>query len=205
MAVSAGGTSEFLMFSNVLRDRRPDSSRLVTAHADPLAVHVAVQNPQGDPRTENLGGSRPRSHGAIASRMPVSDHPELEPPRVSLPGVAAVAKPKSVAEYLREAPADKRAALTKLRRTIKAAAPKAMESISYGMVGYKYEGKPLAYFAYAKVHCALYGLDARAADLSAFDVGDKGTIRFTPEKPLPDRTVIKLIKARIAAIDAVTH
>ncbi len=119
--------------------------------------------------------------------------------------MAAVAKPKSVAEYLREAPADKRAALTKLRRTIKAAAPKAMESISYGMVGYKYEGKPLAYFAYAKVHCALYGLDARAADLSAFDVGDKGTIRFTPEKPLPDRTVIKLIKARIAAIEAVTH
>jgi uncharacterized protein YdhG (YjbR/CyaY superfamily) len=112
---------------------------------------------------------------------------------------------KTVDDYLAAAPADKRAALMKLRKTIKAAAPKATEGISYGVVGFKHNGKRLVYFGYAKSHCALYGstrrfVDAHTAELKAYDLS-KGTIRFTPEQPLPDRLVTKMIRARIAEIE----
>jgi len=94
----------------------------------------------------------------------------------------------TVDDYLAAAPKAKHATLTKLRRTIKAAAPKAIEVISYGMAGFKYNGKPVVYFSYWKDHCALYGPGT-------------GTIKFTADKRLPDRRVTSIIKNRIAAID----
>jgi len=95
---------------------------------------------------------------------------------------AAKAKsPKSVDDYLAGAPADQRAALQRLRRTIKAAAPKATDGLSYEIVGFKLAGKPLAYYGYAKAHCGLYGIDGStyAKELRAYEVS-KGTIRFHP-------------------------
>ena len=115
---------------------------------------------------------------------------------------------KTVAEYLAAAPADKRAALLKIRKTIKVAAPKASESLSYGVIGFKHNGKPLIYLGYAKGHCALSGstghfIDAHDAALKGYDVS-KGTIRFPAAKPPPSRLVTKMIKARIADIEAAT-
>jgi uncharacterized protein YdhG (YjbR/CyaY superfamily) len=114
-------------------------------------------------------------------------------------------QPRTVDDYLAVAPKDMRAALSRLRKTIKAAAPEATESVSYGIVGYKHKGQRLAYFGHWKTHCALYGLgngvyDAYAAELKAYDL-TKGTIRFLPDKPLPDRLVTKMVKARIAEIE----
>ena len=114
-------------------------------------------------------------------------------------------KPKTVAEYLAAAPADKRRALMSLRKTIRAAAPKAVEVLSYGLVGFKYNGKALVYLGYAKSHCALYGGTGRfvathASELKAYDLS-KGTIRFQPTKPLPARLVTRMVKARVAEID----
>ena len=97
-------------------------------------------------------------------------------------------KAKTVDEYLAAAPTAQRAALGRLRKTIKAAAPKAVEVISYGMAGFKYNGKPVVYFSYWKDHCALYGPGT-------------GTIKFTADKRLPDRRVTSIVKNRIAAID----
>jgi uncharacterized protein YdhG (YjbR/CyaY superfamily) len=94
----------------------------------------------------------------------------------------------SVAEYLAGAPEKPRALLTRLRKTIKAAAPTATESISYGMPTFKHKGKRLAYFAYWKDHCALYGLGGR-------------TIRFTAEEPLSEQMLTRMIKARLAEIE----
>jgi uncharacterized protein YdhG (YjbR/CyaY superfamily) len=121
--------------------------------------------------------------------------------------VATTTRPKTVAEYLAAAPKDKRAALMKVRRTIKAAAPKAVEGLAYGLVGFKHRGKPLLYYGYAKGHCALYGglggyIDANPADLKGYEVS-KGTIRFSADKPLPSRLVTKIVKARVADIDRV--
>ena len=121
-----------------------------------------------------------------------------------VPGKAT--PPTTVAEYLTAAPKDKRAALRTLRRTIKAAAPKATEGISYGIVGFKHNGRPLVYLGYAKAHCALYGstghfVETHAAELKGYEVS-KGTIRFPADKPLPVGLVTKLVRARIAEIDA---
>jgi len=113
---------------------------------------------------------------------------------------------KTVDDYLAAAPKDKRAALTKIRQVIEAAAPKASEGMGYGMAMFRHpNGRPLVYFAYWKDYCALYGagrafIDAHAAELKPYDVS-KGTIRFTADKPLPDRLVTKIVKARLAEVE----
>ena len=117
---------------------------------------------------------------------------------------AKTAPPKTVDEYVASAPSDRRAALTKLRKTIKAAAPKATESISYGIVGYKQNGERLVYFGYWKEHIALYGtsssfIKTHAAELKPY-VQSKGTIQFPSDKPLPVGLVTKIVKARVAEV-----
>ena len=114
-------------------------------------------------------------------------------------------KVTTVDDYIAAAPKDKRAALTKLRRTIKSAAPKATEIISYGMVGYKQGAKRVAYFAHWKAHIALYGtsstfIKAHAGELKPY-VQTKGTLQFPAGKPLPYGLVTKIVKARVAEIE----
>jgi uncharacterized protein YdhG (YjbR/CyaY superfamily) len=112
---------------------------------------------------------------------------------------------KTVDDYIATAPKDRRAALTKLRQTIKAAAPKATEIVSYGMAGFKQDGERVAYFAFWKSHTALYGtgrkfIDAHADELAAY-VQSKGTLQFPANKPLPYGLVTRIVKARIAEIE----
>jgi uncharacterized protein YdhG (YjbR/CyaY superfamily) len=111
----------------------------------------------------------------------------------------------AVDDYLAAAPKDKQATLKKLRQTIKAAAPKATEAVSYGIVGYKMNRKPVAFFGYWKAHYALYGMgtrvtDAHAAELKGY-LRSKGTIQFPADKPLPYRLVTSMVKARVAEIE----
>lgn len=123
------------------------------------------------------------------------------PTQTTKKSAARTAPAKTVADYIAAAPTDKRAALKKLRTTIKAAAPKATEAISYGLVGYKQDGKPVLYFGYAKAHVALYGgFDKSLPELKGY-VMSKGTIRLRADKPIPDRLVTKIVKARIAEIE----
>ncbi|HVH62204.1 MAG TPA: DUF1801 domain-containing protein [Candidatus Dormibacteraeota bacterium] len=112
-------------------------------------------------------------------------------------------KPKTVDEYIAASPARLRPTLNRPRKVIRAAAPKATEVIGYGMAGYKYKGKPVVYFAHWKDHVALYGsfVNEYAQELKAFTLL-KGTVRFPPEKPPSDRLLTKIIKSRVAAIDA---
>jgi len=63
---------------------------------------------------------------------------------------------KTVDEYLKAVPQKERALLQKLRATIRKAAPKAEEVISYRIPGYKYHGH-LIFFALQKDFCSLYG------------------------------------------------
>ena len=83
-----------------------------------------------------------------------------------------------------------------LRRTIKKAAPKAIETISYSMPAYKYEG-PLVYFAAYKNHIGFYPggspLTSLKSRLTAYKTS-KGTIQFPYDKPLP-KTLIRKIAA----------
>ena len=112
----------------------------------------------------------------------------------------------TVDDYLTAVPEDARAALAKLRKTIKAAAPEAIEVISYQIPTFKHQGRPLVSFGAAKNHCAFYVqspavMDAHAAELEGYDTS-KGTVRFAAAKPLPDDLVTKLVRARIAETDA---
>jgi uncharacterized protein YdhG (YjbR/CyaY superfamily) len=112
---------------------------------------------------------------------------------------------KSVDEFLAAVPADKRAALLKLRATIRAAAPNATEGISYGVPMFKLDGRPLVSVGFGADHCSFYVqspavMRAHATDLKAYETG-KGSIRFPAEKPLPAALVTKLVKARIAEVN----
>ena len=111
-------------------------------------------------------------------------------------------KPKTIDECLATLSDDQRAALEKLRKTIKAAAPKAEECISYGLAAFRLDGKPLVAFGATANHCAFYLMsgsivEAYKDDVEGYDTS-KGTIRFPADKPLPVALVRKLVKARIA-------
>jgi uncharacterized protein YdhG (YjbR/CyaY superfamily) len=112
-----------------------------------------------------------------------------------------MARPTTVDAYLAALPPDQRGALQKLRAQIKAAAPGAVEYIGYGLAGFKFEGRPLLYFGAATHHCALYGAlnAARLADKLEGFKQSKGTVRFTPDRPIPAAVVKALVKARIEA------
>ena len=104
-----------------------------------------------------------------------------------------------VDSYLAALPEDVRVILEKLRRTIKAAAPKAEEVISYQMPCYKYHG-PLVYFAAFKDHCSLFAGKTIPKtfrnELKPWHISGT-TIHFTAEKPLPLALVRRIVKARI--------
>ena len=103
-------------------------------------------------------------------------------------------------------PADQRAALRSLRRTIAAAAPEAVEAISYALPAFKYRGRPLVSYGAAKNHVAFYCMSPAAMErhkdlLAGYDT-TKGSIRFQPDDPLPDSLITTLVKARMAETDA---
>jgi len=115
--------------------------------------------------------------------------------------LAKSAKPQTIDEYLATLSNEKRAALEKLRRAIKAAAPKAEECISYGIPAFRFGGRLLVAFGAAAKHCAFYPgalpVKAHKGELKSYDTS-KGTIRFQADSPLPGTLVRKLVKTRIA-------
>ncbi|QQR75298.1 MAG: DUF1801 domain-containing protein [Holophagales bacterium] len=105
--------------------------------------------------------------------------------------------------YLAALPESQRAALERLRRAILAAAPGAEECISYGIPAIRLAGRVLVYYGAAAKHCSFYPgahpIEVCAAQLVPWSTS-KGTIRFTPDKPLPLPLVRKLVKVRIAEL-----
>jgi uncharacterized protein YdhG (YjbR/CyaY superfamily) len=110
-------------------------------------------------------------------------------------------EPETIDEYLAPLSKEKRAALEKLRKAIRSAAPGAQECISYQIPGFRLGGRLLVSFGAATNHCAFYPgahpVKAHETELEAWETS-KGTIRFRPESPLPSTLVRKLVKTRIA-------
>ena len=109
---------------------------------------------------------------------------------------------KTVDEYLAALDSDQRVALERLRRIIRAVAPRAEECISYRIPAFRLDGRMLVWFGAAAAHCAFYPgavVEAHRDDLRGFETG-KGTVRFQPETPLPVALVRKLVKARISEV-----
>ena len=110
-------------------------------------------------------------------------------------------EPRTIDEYLAPLSGEKRAALQKLRRAIRAAAPGAEECIRYKLPSFRLDGRLLVSFGAAAKHCAFYTgahpLKALEDELRAYETL-KGTIRFSADEPLPASLVRKLVRTRIA-------
>lgn len=112
---------------------------------------------------------------------------------------------KNVDEYLAAAPEDVRSVLEKLRKTIRSAAPKAEEVISYQIPMFKFHG-PLVFFAAFRNHCSFYVvskpiMDVFTSELKPWDTSGT-TIHFSAKNPLPASLVKKIVKARIEENEA---
>src|SRR2546428_7597737 len=118
-----------------------------------------------------------------------------------------MAAPTSVEDYLAALPEEARAALEKLRKTIKAAAPEATEAISYQMPAFKDHGRFLVSYAAFRDHCSLFPaskavLEALGEELKPYFTG-KGTLRFTVDEPIPSALVERIVEARIEENEAI--
>src|SRR5437870_13700879 len=95
---------------------------------------------------------------------------------------------KTIDEYIGAFPKDVQGILQRIRKTIRKAAPEAVETISYQMPTFKLNGKGLVYFAAYEKHIGLYpipsGMKAFERELWLYKQG-KGSVQFAIDKPIP--------------------
>jgi uncharacterized protein YdhG (YjbR/CyaY superfamily) len=108
-------------------------------------------------------------------------------------------QPQTIDAYIAEQPKDVQVHLKKIRSTIKKAAPKAQEKISYRIPTFVQEGN-LIFFAAFKNHISVYpaprGADEFKKELSAYE-GGKGTVQFPLGKPIPYGLITRIVKFRL--------
>jgi len=101
--------------------------------------------------------------------------------------------------YIANSPKDVQAILEKVRTTIRKAAPKAQETINYGIPTFTLEGN-LVHFAGFKSHIGFYptpsGIEKFKAELSKYE-GAKGSVKFPLDKPIPYTLISKIVKFRV--------
>ena len=105
----------------------------------------------------------------------------------------------NVDSYINSFPRDVQVLLRKVRRTIRAAAPKATELISYRMPAYKQHGM-LVYFAGFKNHIGLYPPvrgNAALQKSAAKYAGPKGNLKFPFDEPLPLALIDRIVRLKV--------
>jgi uncharacterized protein YdhG (YjbR/CyaY superfamily) len=106
---------------------------------------------------------------------------------------------RTIDEYIATFPDDVQALLQAVRATIHAAAPDAVERISYGMPAFAQEGN-LVYFAALKHHIGLYptssGIAAFQQEISAYE-SSKGAVKFPKDQPMPLDLITKIVQYRV--------
>jgi uncharacterized protein YdhG (YjbR/CyaY superfamily) len=109
------------------------------------------------------------------------------------------ATPTTIDEYIATTPSAVRPVLKKIRATIRKAAPKAEEKISYRMPAYRLNGE-LAYFAAFKQHIGFFppvrGDRKLLADVAPY-AGEKGNLRFPLDEPIPYALIARIVKQRV--------
>lgn len=108
--------------------------------------------------------------------------------------------PKHIDAYHGLFTAEQQQLLQKMRQAIQQAAPKAIETISYGMPAFK-QHKVLVYYAMNKNHIGFYPtanpIVVFKNELAAYKTS-KGAIQFPLDKPLPVALIKKIVKLRVA-------
>lgn len=109
----------------------------------------------------------------------------------------------NVDEYISSFPDSTQEALKQMRQLILLNAPKAVESISYGMPAYKMNSKPLVYFAGYTKHIGFYatptGHEKFSKELSVYKQG-KGSVQFPLSSSLPKKLIGEIVKYRLECI-----
>jgi uncharacterized protein YdhG (YjbR/CyaY superfamily) len=113
----------------------------------------------------------------------------------------------SVDAYLAALPLNQREALTALRSRLTALLPDHLETMSYAMPGLRQPGPKgkmvVGYAAFAK-HLGLYphsGTVIPLIDCAPFKTSKSGVL-FTPDRPLPDMLLRRIIETRLAELAA---
>jgi len=105
----------------------------------------------------------------------------------------------SIDNYISSFPIEIQTRLEEMRRTIKKAAPEAVETIKYAMPTFVLNGN-LVHFAAFKNHIGFYpvpsGIEAFKKELSVYK-GAKGSVQFTLDKPLPLELITKIVNFRV--------
>lgn len=109
------------------------------------------------------------------------------------------AKAESVDAYIADFPVEVQKMLEQIRSTIKQAAPKAEETISYAIPSYKLNGMLVHFAGYAN-HIGFYpgagGIAAFVEELADYKTS-KGTVQFPIDQPLPLKLVTKIVEFRV--------
>jgi uncharacterized protein YdhG (YjbR/CyaY superfamily) len=108
--------------------------------------------------------------------------------------------------YLAALSPAQRGLLEHVRGVIADVVPDAEQAMSYGMPAFKRNGKFFLSYAGWKRHCSIYPLpDAFLAehrgDLEGYR-RTKGSLHFTPERPLPDEVIRALVRHLLARSEA---
>lgn len=108
-------------------------------------------------------------------------------------------KAANIDEYISWFPKDTQKVLKLIRATIRKAAPRAEEVISYAIPAYKLDGKWLIYFAGFTNHVSVYpaprGKPEFKTELAKYK-GGKGTVQFPLSEPIPTDLITRIVKFR---------
>ena len=107
--------------------------------------------------------------------------------------------PKDMDEYIAGYPRDVQKLLQQVRRTIKKAAPGAVEAIKYQIPTFTLNGNLISFAAY-KNHIGIYpaprSVPEFAPELSAY-AGEKSTLRLPLDQPIPVDLISRIVKFRV--------
>lgn len=94
--------------------------------------------------------------------------------------------------------------LNQLRLLTKQLVPEAIEAISYGLIGYKYRGKPLVYYGGFAHHIGFYatpnGHEAFKKEFQPYKQG-KGSVQLPHNQELPVELIRRVIVFRVESIE----
>lgn len=111
---------------------------------------------------------------------------------------------KNIDEYISKFSPSTAKILKQVRMAVRKAAPKAEETISYGMPAFRYKGSVIIYFAGYEHHIGLYATPgahkAFQKELSVYKQG-KGSVQFPIDQPMPLDLIKRIVKFKVSQRD----